>query len=395
MIVVIADDLSGAAEMAGLGWRFGLRTQIQQRFDAAVDADLLVVNTRSRAMPVQAAQDTCEAVAYRISQSRVERCYKKVDSVLRGHVYAELYACMSRLNKPNAILAPANPSRGRTIVDGCYLIDGRPLDETDFANDPEYPVTSCRILDLVKSQGECPVYSARHDQYAPEKVGIWVAELAQAEDLGQWAGCLNDDTLAAGGADFFGACLEHWRSASQDRKPLDMEAMTGQTLFVCGSTSRQARAAVGEAEAMGIPICPMPEPLVQGYTTDEQAMDLWTRTVLEALHGQGCAVVTVDHPIIHDAEKAGQLAFHMACLVECIVDRVNLSELFVSGGGTADAIIERMAWDTLNVLGEYQAGVVCAGIAGTEGPTVTIKPGSYAWPENIWTRCKEGMSYAK
>ena len=394
MIVVIADDLSGAAEMAGLGWRFGLRTQVQQRFNAAADADLIVVDTRNRAKPEQAAVEACEALACRISRSPAAWCYNKVDSVLRGHVYAELRACMKMWKTSNVILAPANPSRGRIIAKGRYLIDGQPLDQTDFANDPQHPVTSCQVLDLLSSDNECSAYSVGYDRYTPDKGGICVADVADSEDLKHWAACLDDNTLVAGGADFFAALLARRLPAPERRKPLTLEPITGPTLFASGSTSEPARAAVGVAEDRGIPACRMPEPLVQCQNSDPQWMDQWTRTVVETLQTRGGAIVTVDRPVIKQAERAGQLAFNMARLVECVLGRTTLCELFIEGGGTADAIVDRMAWDTLNVLGEYLPGVVCTGPPGGETLRVTIKPGSYAWPDGIWRHCKEGMSHA-
>ncbi len=395
MIVVIADDLSGAAELAGLGWRFGLRTQVQRRFNAAADVDLIVVDTQNRAKSQQVAVDTCEALAYRISRSRAAWCYKKVDSVLRGHVDAELRACMKMWHTSNVILAPANPSRGRTIVDGCYLIDGQPLDQTDFVNDPQYPVGSCQVLDLLNSDNECSAYSVPCDQYASEKTGICVADVTDSEDLKHWAACVDDNTLAAGGADFFAALLANRLPASEHRRPLIMEPMTGQTLFVSGSTSESARAAVRAAEDQGIPVCRMPDSLVQVLSPDERAIDQWTRTVLETLQAQGSAIIAIDRPVIRCAERACQLASYMASLVQGIIQRASLFDLFIEGGHTADAIMERMAWDRLNVLGEYRPGVVCTGVPGRETLRVTIKPGSYAWPDNIWTHCREGMSYAK
>ena len=395
MIVVIADDLSGATETAGLGWRLGLRTQVQKRFNEAAGVDLIVVNTQTRAMALQEAVDTCEALAYRISRSRAAWCYKKVDSVLRGHVYAELRACMKRWNKPNAILAPANPSRGRLIANGRYLIHGRPLDQTDFANDPQYPVTSCRVMDLLHGDLECPAYSVPYDQYASDKTGICVADVTDLEDLEHWAACVDDNTLAAGGADFLAALLINRLADTEHRKSLTMEPITGQTLFVCGSTSESARAAVRAAEDQGIPVCRMPDSLVQVLSPDERAIDQWTRTVLETLETRGCAIIAVDRPVIRHPESPSQLASMMACLVQGVIPRTSLFELFIEGGHTADTIVERMAWGTLNVLGEYRPGVVCAAVPGGETLRVTIKPGSYAWPDNIWTHCTEGMSHAK
>ena len=48
MIVVIADDLAGAAEMGGMAWRHGLAAEIQLELDASTDADLIVVDANTR-----------------------------------------------------------------------------------------------------------------------------------------------------------------------------------------------------------------------------------------------------------------------------------------------------------------------------------------------------------
>ena len=42
MIAVIADDLSGAAELAGAAAKFGLRAEVHTVFNARTDADFVV-----------------------------------------------------------------------------------------------------------------------------------------------------------------------------------------------------------------------------------------------------------------------------------------------------------------------------------------------------------------
>lgn len=48
MIVVVADDLAGAAEMGGMALRHGLTAEIQSEFDAEADVDLIVFDTDTR-----------------------------------------------------------------------------------------------------------------------------------------------------------------------------------------------------------------------------------------------------------------------------------------------------------------------------------------------------------
>ena len=64
MIVVIADDLSGAAEMATLAVDHGLRAEVQSRFHACADVDVVAVNTDSRSATAQQAARRVDAVSW-------------------------------------------------------------------------------------------------------------------------------------------------------------------------------------------------------------------------------------------------------------------------------------------------------------------------------------------
>ena len=50
MIVVIADDFTGAAEIAGLGLRYGLNVVIKLELTTDINTDLLIIATDSRSM---------------------------------------------------------------------------------------------------------------------------------------------------------------------------------------------------------------------------------------------------------------------------------------------------------------------------------------------------------
>ena len=91
MIIVIADDLTGTAELGGVGLRFGLRVEVQTEFDSNSNADLLVIDTDSRSVSAGQAAQKLETIGRQIEeQIEAPWIYKKTDSVLRGNVGTEL-----------------------------------------------------------------------------------------------------------------------------------------------------------------------------------------------------------------------------------------------------------------------------------------------------------------
>src|SRR5262245_23802246 len=115
-IIVLADDLSGAAEVAGIAFGWGLSAEVQRQFDAEAAVDVVAVDCDSRSLSEPAAVERVHRIAAEVVASRPEWIFKKVDSVLRGHVRAEIEAILSVTRQAQAVLAPANPSRGRIIA---------------------------------------------------------------------------------------------------------------------------------------------------------------------------------------------------------------------------------------------------------------------------------------
>lgn len=394
MIIVIADDISGAAEIAGAAWRFGLTAQVQRRFSPVEGVDVVVVSTSTRDTTEDVARITLGALARELSDADVLWCYKKVDSVLRGHVCAELEVLMSTLQKPRVILAPANPSKGRTIVGGRYYIDNRSLHETDFANDPQYPAKSSLVTDLLDASGDCPVLVLRRSTFQGREMGIIVAEAQSREDLAEWAAEVDENVLAAGGSDFFTAVLEARTASRRVRVAFEVVPAAGPKLFVCGSPSDNSRLAVKRAQRLGIAVCPMPEALFGHVASPEWVAEPWMKDVLHALSRESRAIVAIPQPVLQDRSLAHELSTHLAGLVESVISRVAIGELILEGGATAQAVLDRLGWQALEVVGEYGPGIVQLCASDRRETLVTMKPGSYPWPPEIWGQCREGTSYA-
>src|SRR5262245_40838884 len=139
MIGVISDDLTGAAELGAVGLRYGLEAEIVVQGQPTGNAELVCIDTSSRSSPPEEAAQRVVLASRVLKTAGTSWIYKKVDSVLRGHVLTELEALMKELGLASALLVPANPLLGRVIRDGRYYVRGKPIDQTEFANDPEYP----------------------------------------------------------------------------------------------------------------------------------------------------------------------------------------------------------------------------------------------------------------
>ena len=375
-LLVIADDLSGAAEIAGIGFRFGLTTRLLR--DQSVEiphADLVVIDTDSRLLSPGDAAATVARFLERLSVDVFDVIYKKTDSVLRGPVAAEVEAIMEALGFASALLVPQNPSRGRTIEDGLYRIDGVPLGRTAFARDPTHPARSADVLELLGRSATHPIRClAPGDD--PTAAGIFVGSTRTVQDVRQWA-CRfaelgargRNALLPVGGADFFQAILDA-RGGRVMRAALTR--ISGYPrLFICGSASHADL--VARARTAGVAACAMPE----------IAAPLWHEQVLSALETRGVAVAVVNQPIDRSTGAAKRIEAALAELVASVLSSQRVEHLFLEGGATASAVCRRMGWNELELCGELATGVVQMRTAG--GQMLTVKPGSYPWPEAVWS----------
>jgi D-threonate/D-erythronate kinase len=67
-----------------------------------------------------------------------------------------------------------------------------------------------------------------------------------------------------------------------------------------------------------------------------------------------------------------------------LVHERNVGRLFVEGGGTASALMRRMGWTRGRVCCQYAPGVVGLKIIARPPLVITVKPGSYPWPDRVW-----------
>ena len=133
--MMIADDLTGACD-AGVAFAPAV---VALRATARLQpGDALVETTHSRGEDPEIAAARVTELMRRLPPA--DLLYKKIDSVLRGNVRAELAAMLEGSSRRRALVCPAFPEQGRTVVNGIAepagidlraLLDGLPVDVPD------------------------------------------------------------------------------------------------------------------------------------------------------------------------------------------------------------------------------------------------------------------------
>ncbi|HID56607.1 TPA: four-carbon acid sugar kinase family protein [Candidatus Poribacteria bacterium] len=383
MITVIADDFTGAAELGAIGFRYGLRGEIQRELELETGSELLVIDTDTRSRSEREARERVKDVAGSILEEKPEWIYKKVDSVMRGHILTELTAMMRALEKGKVLLIPANPSLGRTISGGTYFVKGRPLSETDFSKDPEYPATSSDVIELLGSSEEVEVrFLNRGRVLLPH--GIAIGEAESKEDLLEWAAKLDEDTIPAGGSDFFRAILELKGFTPRPSERRMDRSKRGRSLFICGSGSDYSQRAIRRAERIGVPVCKMPIKLFKSERMIDEILRKWAEEIISAFERSHQVIATIGYPVVRDPILARRLQHFISALAEEVMDRISVEELYIEGGATASSVLRRLNWNRFYPCDELAPGVVRMRVVGKEDLYLTVKPGSYPWPKGIW-----------
>jgi uncharacterized protein YgbK (DUF1537 family) len=384
MIGVIADDLTGAAELGAVGLRHGLCAEVVVNGKPGGAADLVCVDTDSRSQTPEEAASRAASAAKMLRSAGAKWIYKKVDSVLRGQVTSEIEAVMKELQLERALLAPANPSMGRTIQDGKYFVRGKPIHKSEFARDPQFPRHSARVLELLKTSQTFPVCTAKPGGALPES-GIAIAEAATPRDIREWAARRVPGMLVAGGAEFFDALLA---ADEPGQIPAASEKFSTngarREFFVCGTSTASARKFTAAARRDKAAIFSLPLELAWGVELLPSVSEAIGQRIISAFDSNARVILTVGLPPVRDALISRRLSNHVVQIAGSALRRVEVGHVFAEGGATAAELVRCMGWARLKVLRELAPGVATLAVEGKKNLLLTIKPGSYAWPAK-WT----------
>ncbi|MEO6410549.1 MAG: 3-oxo-tetronate kinase, partial [Burkholderiaceae bacterium] len=169
MLGVIADDFTGATDVASMLVRAGMRTVqvIGVPSDAAPDADAVVVALKSRTAPVaEAVRDSVAAWRW-LQAAGARQCYFKYcstfDSTAEGNIGPVAEALLDALGADFTIACPALPENGRTVYRGHLFVGDQLLSDSSMRQHPLTPMTDANLVRVLQAQVHGRVGLVRDD----------------------------------------------------------------------------------------------------------------------------------------------------------------------------------------------------------------------------------------
>lgn len=385
-VVIIADDLSGAAD-SGVSFAVrGYQTLVIWDFSDPPPVDVLVLSTESRHIPKDEAVAKVQNTAIQLSNlDDSTLIYKKIDSTLRGHPGAELSAVMAGFGISKALVAPAFPAQNRVTVSGIQYVNGRPLDQTSFGKE----VKTAHIRDLFREQHtlhdiqslELELVHQGIDaikqslQHSPAQ--LFIADAETLDDLlalvrGARAVGIR---LFCGSAGLAFALSQTLACKNFIPDPMDSHSRGTGILGIIASRRANTVQQIAYAKARGTPIvCPD----VSWFMDPSASVSLWAQTLQGHLSTHGGALLTA-HELPDLPGKSALICSRLAEVAKTVIGTAPPAGLVLTGGDMVYALSTALKAQAIILRGEVQPGIPWGNFLGghSHGCAVVTKAGGF------------------
>lgn len=344
-IRIIADDLTGALDSAVRFCGDAGPLPVAWRLDAVPDSGHMALSTETRALDENAAAARAADAARALFEAN-HLCFKKIDSLLRGHVVAELAAVVQAGGFDAVVLAPAYPALGRITRAGRQYLRSASTDGIEPVG-PDLTAAFARAGLACFGAAE----QARHSQ----QPAVWLADVETDRDLAQTVANARDwnrRILWCGAGGLAGAL-------AQESEP-EIHPQPGALLIVCGTRHAVASsqiAELAELDSEGVVACR------PGFEAEA------ARALHRRIETGRWAALTPDLPSLTEAEAALSIEAMLARLLPTI-DRPDA--MFVMGGETLHACCNALGARRLVVHGSLEAGIPVSTLEGGAWDRMTV-----------------------
>ncbi|KWS95826.1 MULTISPECIES: four-carbon acid sugar kinase family protein [Pseudomonas syringae group] len=389
-LLIIADDLSGAADCAA-DFASRIDTHVVLTGNAKDLSGVIAIDADSRRLdPQQAAEQNRAALQ---QQSRIGMAlYKKIDSTLRGNVASEVDALQGL--RGMALVAPAFPAMKRTTVQGVQLIDGVPVDQSDVWRNENLHGTG-NLLDLFVAQGlrtqwlgldtlrDSSRLKTTLRNALEQGVQALVCDAQLDSDLLQLAQASvawHEELFWVGSA----GLARHLPHAFElaEALPIKVEPRSP-VLTVVGSMSRHSQAQADRLAQASKPLCLTLQPATL-LNEDAHAEGSAAHLQLQQHLAAGRDVLVRLDQQQRDPAQAAMLSNALAQWLTPALPHAG--SVVATGGETARAILIAAGIKRLTLFGELATGVVLAEARlGKHTLNVVTKAGGFGNPDTLLT----------
>jgi 3-dehydrotetronate 4-kinase len=423
VFAAIADDDTGASDLAGMLAEQGLRTlmvidlpAVEQFMEWSEGYHAVVMAEGTRNLPpAEARERTREAL--RILDARSPRVFQikycsTFDSTNEGNIGPTIDAALRVLDEDFTIALPALPVNGRTTYQGYHFVNGQLLSDSPMRNHPLTPMTNSNLVDLLSRQttrrvGLAPYTDVesgtarlkqRFESLREQGVQIALVDCLSDEHLETICRAAADLRLVTGSSAFGIKMPVIWRERGWiiDRADRD-EAHSGMKtghgcLVVAGSCSVATRRQNEWLAAQGTPTLHISPQKLLEEDGDHAAIIAKVRDQLRA--GRNCLLTTTDNPAeVRRVQEWGAgmgltvpvlgqaIAYALADLVLKILEEQTVGGLIVAGGETSGALCRRLELGALDIGRNVEPGVPLCFSLGKFKMPVVLKSGNFGSPD--------------
>lgn len=386
-LLIVADDFTGSLDTGVQFTKKGIKTLVTTSDDIAMDkidtgVQVLVVDVESRHVSAKVAYERVKKVAAAAKAAGVPHIYKKTDSALRGNIGGELQGVLDAYGEKELYFLPAFPKIGRTTKEGYHYLDGVPIHESVFGQDPFEPVKYSYIPTIIgeQSSSQVTILPAGGAPLSPaEKQTIYVLDAQTGEDLAAGGAFLkkNGKLKLLGGCAGFAEFLPELLGIETRPQTVTVDDLG--MIVVSGSVNQITLDQLNYAKEKGFfsytfkPV----QKLDKSYPASaecaafldviEKEYQKSRRIVLEAVSSReemNLADEYAEANKIPADDMRNIIANNIGKMVAALMRRNEKTTLVVFGGDTLISIIEHMGCQGIVPITEIAPGVVMARAVG-------------------------------
>ncbi|MFT4068458.1 3-oxo-tetronate kinase [Paraburkholderia sp.] len=411
----IADDFTGATDLANMLVRGGMRTVQTIGVPAsneALEADALVVALKSRTI---AAADAVAQSLAALDWLRAQGCRQfffkycsTFDSTDAGNIGPVTDALLNALSAEFAegasftIACPAFPENGRTIFRGHLFVGDALLNESGMENHPLTPMRDANLVRVLRRQTASKVGLVRYDAVAQgtpavraafdalraDGVRIAIADAISDADLHTLGAACADLALITGGSGVALGLPANFRRAGllgEHNDAAQLPRVAGLAAVLAGSASKATNAQVAAwcATRPAFRIDPLAaargEPVVEQALAFAQTSLDRAEPVLIYATASPDEVKAVQREL--GVDEAGHLVeATLASIARGLRER-GVRKFIVAGGETSGAVVQALDVRTLRIGAQIDPGVPATATTGAEPLALALKSGNFGSPD--------------
>jgi len=407
----IADDFTGATDLASMLVRNGMRT-IQligvQRPDEAApdDADALVVALKSRTAPVREAVAQSLAALEWLRTSGCRQFFFKYcstfDSTDEGNIGPVADALLKALGAGFTIACPAFPANARAVFQGHLFVGDRLLNESGMENHPLTPMRDANLVRVLSRQTDGTVglvpfvtvsagaNAIRHTLTTLAKQGrrYAIVDAALDENLVAIGEAIAGHALVTGGSGVAMGLPANFRCEGLLPERTDPGALppaSGAAAVLAGSCSRATLMQIAKArdvvEVLELDALATPDAsTLVSQATGWLSGRLGERPVVIAASAPPDRVAALQEKL--GRNQAGELIETVLADVAEYLVAHGARRLVVAGGETSGAVVARLGATRLRIGEEIDPGVPWT-LADTPHGQIhlALKSGNFGGPD--------------